>query len=534
MAAQQVLHWPTETDQKITVPYNQASGSIEIAAQQGTPIRAVMSGKIAATADNWLQISSESFVATMIGLQNMRVQPGQNVNGGDEIAEAAGNIKLQVYQNIDPTERFEKISAAAPPTTTPTPEPPVITEGEDQPIFLTPTRDGLRVREQPVDGKPVGQLKLGEVVESLESVADTHSKVGVDGQWLNIRRYDGTTAYTAAWFLRLSDQTMTAPAGETPAKPIATPTSSSLLGMNLDVYHPQGHPAPEAMKGIGWVRIKFNVSFNPENGTYGNKDIEAAYQRYLPLVKQYAGAGMKVLMVFTHQLYGEGAGFNWTQMDSGRWRHLGPTYADFARQVAAKFNGSGLVHCYQIWNEQDTKPEHARAAVPIPAADYGYLMTETIRAIRSVDSTTPIITGGHTTGPGSGPQYAQATLAAMPPDVRPDGIAFHPYGRGVKGHRFSNWGPLADSLNGYSAVLPDIPIWITEWGVLDHQGRADVIDDVTDYAAGFMNIVKNDYPGKVAAVIWYAWADGMDNGFGLVDAGGQSKPRFNDKWRTLG
>jgi hypothetical protein len=377
-----------------------------------------------------------------------------------------------------------------------------------------------------VNGKPLGQLKLGEVVESLESTTVTSDKLGVNGQWLKIRRSDGTEAYTAAWFLQ---------AASAPSKPgVKIEASKSLLGMNLDINHPQGHPDPADMEGIGWIRIKFNVSYNPENNSYGNRDIEAAYRRYLPHVERYAKAGLKVLIVFTHQLYGEGAGFDWTQMDSGRWRQHVPTYADFAKQVAAKFAGTNLVHCYQIWNEQDTRPEHARAAVPISASDYGYMLTETIRAIRAVDSKTPIITGGHTTGPQAGSQYARATLAAMPADVRPDGVAFHPYGRGQRGHRFSIFGSISEEIDHYSPLLPGKPVWITEWGVLDHQGRADVLGDVTDYAEGFMSIVKNTYPGKVATCTWYAWADGMDNGFGLVDFNGQPKPNFSDSWRTLG
>jgi hypothetical protein len=381
-----------------------------------------------------------------------------------------------------------------------------------------------------VDGEPVGQIDTQDRVQSLESPEETARKLGVRDEWLYVRLADGGEVYAAAWLLEAAS----AP-DDTPARPTRiVPAVASLLGMNLDIDHPQGHPDPAEMQGNAWVRIKFNVSYNPDDKSYGNKDIDAAYQRYLPLIERYARAGMQVLMVFTHQLYGEGAGFNWTQMDSGKWRQLGPTYADFAKQVAAKFKGSGLIHAYQIWNEQDTKPEHARAAVPVPAADYGYLLTETIRAIRTVDQTTPIITGGHTTGPGLGPQYAKATMAAMPPDVRPDGVALHPYGRGVKGHRFSNWGPLSESIQNYSAVMPGKPIWITEWGVLDHQGRTDVINDVTDYSVGFMNIIKNDYPGKVAAAIWYAWADSMDNGFGLVDASGKPKPGLNEKWRTLG
>jgi hypothetical protein len=162
------------------------------------------------------------------------------------------------------------------------------------------------------------------------------------------------------------------------------------------------------------------------------------------------------------------------------------------------------------------------------------MLSETIQAIRQVDGSTPIITGGHTTGPGPGSTYARETLARMPDGIRPDGIAFHPYGRGVQGHRFSNFGDLAEAIEQYSAVLPDRPVWITEWGVQDHQGRADVIDDILDYAAGFMRIAREDFAGKVAAAIWYAWADGMDNGFGLVDFNGQPKPRIHEDWRQLG
>lgn len=506
--------WPLEGEQRVTVPYSAASGSLEIGASPGAPVRAIAGGSITAVKDNWLQLSSEQVVVTYIGLQNITVQPGQTVTAGVPLAQASGNLKLMVYQTIDPTSLFEK--PAAP-----------VTAAAAGPVYVTPKQDGLRIRETPVDGKPLGTLKLDEVVESLEPAEVTRSKLNTDGQWLQIRRSDGTVAYTAAWLLKPAAPPITVTA-------TAAAASASLLGMNLDIFHPQGHPDPAAMQGIGWVRIKFNVSFNPENGSYGNRDIEAAYKRYLPHIERYAQAGMKVLMVFTHQLYGEGAGFNWQQMDSGRWKQLVPTYADFARQVATRFNGKNLVHAYQIWNEQDTRPEHARAAVPIPAGDYGYMLTETIRAIRQVDKTTPIITGGHTTGPGPGSHYAKATLATMPADVRPDGIACHPYGRGVAGHRFSNWGPLSEEIEAYSAVLPDKPIWITEWGVLDHQGRSDVINDVTDYSSGFMTIIKKSYAGKVAAAIWYAWADGMDNGFGLVDSGGRPKPILYEKWRTLG
>jgi hypothetical protein len=158
------------------------------------------------------------------------------------------------------------------------------------------------------------------------------------------------------------------------------------------------------------------------------------------------------------------------------------------------------------------------------------MMTQTIRAIRGVDKTTPIITGGHVGGPDSGGVYARETLAAMPGDVRPDGIASHPYGRGVQGHKFSPFGPLEEEIRKYAAVLPGKPVWFTEWGVLDFQDNMSVVNDVADYATGFMNIAKKQFAGTVAAAIWYAWADGMDNGYGLVGRNDQPKQPLYQKF----
>jgi hypothetical protein len=408
---------------------------------------------------------------------------------------------------------------------------------------VRPTQDGIRVRETPVDGKPIGQVYMIDVLESQESPDDTQAKLGVQGQWLKVKAPSGTIGYVAAWLLEAYNgpavnvrAASTNEPTETPHLVIPSPTpkkTASLTGMNLDINHPLGRPSPERMKGIGWIRVKFNVSYNPDNNSYGNTDINYTFNRMKPFIEGYVNAGLKCLMVFTHQLFGEGAGYHWPSMDSGRWNDLIPKYADFARRSAQLFAPTGLISVYQIWNEQDTRPEVARAAVPIPAGDYANMLTQTVRAIRSVDSNVQIISGGHVGGPGPGSDYARRTLAAMPGDVRLDGLAVHPYGRGVAGHRFSNFGALSEEVQMYRAVTPDRPIWFTEWGVLDFQNNDSVIPDVTSYASGFMNIVKNDFPGQVAAAMWYAWADSMDNGYGLVRQNDQPKDGLYNTFLTL-
>jgi len=511
-----VLQWPSDLG-KVSVPYDAASGVVKITAAAGAAIKAAAAGQVTTVAADRIEIASGGYLVIYSNLRKITATVGQSVNAGDSIGESAGpDISLAVRQTIDPTPLLPSTPV---PTPAPTPGAP-----KDK-LYLSPTQSGVRVREKPVDGNPLTQVGTSDVLEVIEPIDAARKKIGVTGEWINVKTQGGISGFSAAQFL----QEYTGPF----PIPAPSPALTGITGMNLDMNNPLGHPSPDRLKGIGWIRVKFNVSYNPNNNTYGNTDVNATFNRMRPFLQPYVNAGIKVLMVLTHQLYGEGAGYNWPQMDTGRWNDLIPKYADFAKRTAALFAGTGLVSAYQIWNEQDTPPAIARAAVPIPAKDYANMLTQTIRAIRSVDSKTAIITGGHVGGPDNGSNYAKATLAAMPGDVRPDGIASHPYGRGVQGHKFSNFGPLDEEIRKYSAVMPGKPIWFTEWGVLDRQGDNSVVADVTTYASGFVNIIKTQFPSQVAAAIWYAWADGMDNGYGLVGANDQPKQPLYQKFVTL-
>nr|MCU0475123.1 hypothetical protein [Anaerolineae bacterium] len=81
------------------------------------------------------------------------------------------------------------------------------------------------------------------------------------------------------------------------------------------------------------------------------------------------------------------------------------------------------------------------------------------------------------------------------------------------------------------AVLPDRPIWLTEWGALDKEG--DNPNDIAQYASEFVELINREYAGKVAAVIWYAWAMGMHNGYGLVGRDDKPMPVLFDRFSKL-
>ena len=152
-----------------------------------------------------------------------------------------------------------------------------------------------------------------------------------------------------------------------------------------------------------------------------------------------------------------------------------------------------------------------------------------IRPSAAADSAVQIITAGFNSGPVRGSAYVREMQTVLPDGIKPDGIAFHPYGRGVNGHpHYALFGHIDESVWAYSAVLPDKPLWITEFGVLDRPD--DDIGAITRYATDMIRYLKTQYPGRIAAMIWYAWAQGMHNGYGIVDSAGQDRPPLTQRF----
>jgi hypothetical protein len=509
-----VVHWPVDSlPARIVIPFDddigngQRSEGVVIDTPAGTLVRASIAGTVAAVArqatalgyGQYVQIGTihqgKHYLVTLAHLKDITVSSGQAVKAGDVIGSAEGSrIKLVVQSPgrgldgyrlphvIDPTELIYWNS-----------------------LRLRAIDNGLRVRTGPSTAFDiVTVVNANDDLETLELHGRALVKAERESQWINVRTPDGRSGYSAGWFLQavapeLIDQ-------------------RRLTGVNIDRDHPLGRPKPDRLGGMGWVRFVYNVSYNPQTKTYGNTDLALTQARYKAFIEQYAHAGYKVMMVFTHQTYGEGAGFNWNQMDDHQWLALTVRFAEMVREIAGQYGD--LIDAYQIWNEQDAPPG-ANSSVPMLPGDYAFLLGESIRAIRSADRETKIITGGHVSGPGAGVEYARSVLRALPPGIVPDGIAFHPYGRGVSASPYAPFGHIDETIERFGKLLPDKRLWITEWGVLDHP--TDAPKAVAQYAGEVVRRVRIRYPGRVAALLWYAWAQGMHNGYGLV--GGDDQPR---------
>lgn len=519
-----ILRWPADAvPARIVRGFDADLGGgrknegLDLFAPAGTVVRAAVTGVVATVVRQptatgygpYVQVSAPdgaggAYLVSYVGLDEIRVSVGQTVTAGAALGTSGQpTVKLVVQQPGGGLDGY-----LLPDVVDPTRM--IFWEG----LRLQPLGSGLRVRERPgVQFKILQTVGMNDPLETLEIHGRTLLKVGQQDEWINVRTPSGTSGYAAAWFLAATTvQAMQAP----------------ITGVNLDYLHALGRPAPSRLGRVGWVRFPYNVSHDPANGTYGNTNLTAAYNRYRPFIEQYVRAGYRVLLVLTHQTYGEGQGYVWPQMTEKSWRELTARFAEMAGVIARQYAGSGLVSGYQIWNEQDA-PAEARSSVSMPAGTYAYLLGETIRAIRAADALTPVITGGHTGGPARGAAYARQAVAALPPGLRPDGVACHPYGRGADpGPPYAPFGHIDDEVQAFLSVLPGKRLWITEWGVLDRPD--DPPEAVADYAIAMLSHLVRRYPGQIQTATWYAWAQGMDNGYGLVDASDRPRQPLHDRF----
>lgn len=522
-----ILDWPVDIiPGRIIRGFNVDLGGgrrnegIDIPAPVGTAVRATVSGTVALVMreqtalgyGQYVQIGTTqngiNYVITHAFLRDITVQQGQAVKAGDVIGSSGAEAMRIVVQQPGAGQSGFVLPAVIDPT-------PLVYWNN---LRLKPIEDRLRVREKPgTEFAVVGQVNAVDRLETLELHGRTLTKVGVEPAWINVRMPDGKTGYSAAWFLQ--------------AVSLDIADRIKVTGVNIDLMHPRGKPAPNRLGKLGWVRFAYNVSYNPTNNSYGNTDLQAAFNRYRPFIEQYARAGYKVMVVITHQTFGEGAGYYWPSMNSDQWRDLTGRLANMVKIIASQYAGQNLIHVYQIWNEQDA-PGGAGSSVPMPAGNYAFMLAECIRAIRVSDKSVSIITGGHTGGPVNGGNYAKATIAALPPGISVDGIAHHPYGRGTKpGLPYAPFGHIDDEIKAYGSVLPTKPTWITEFGILDRPD--DPATQVADYATSFVTHIKNKWPGQVTTAIWYGWAQGMHNGYGLVGADDLPRQPLYDRFLNL-
>jgi hypothetical protein len=519
-----VLAFPT-THQPMQIlatftPVDEATGGAEdnigihIASRAGAQVIASAAGEVTRTwagqgagdlgIGNYVQVTTQydihPFVVTYGNLDAVSLPPGRMVSVGDKLGTAQGDRFLLMVQAPE-SGSAHRIPNVIDPL-------PLIYINN---FRVQPTVAKLNVRSiASTDGDRVGSVTPSDRLISKEPHGRVLAKLGQADKWLRIRLPNGEEGHAAAWFLQATQYKR-------------LQITVNPVGVNLDARHALGTPPPDQLGDMGWVRFGYNVNAGRQSTDADTAaQIKEAYELYAPLCEQYAKAGYKVIMTTSHQTYGEGKDqyWPWGNLQEADWFDLAIKFADVMDAITRQYAGKGLIHAWQLWNEQDAETG-AEASVAMTPEIYGGFCSRVEPSIRANDNEVLVLTGGLKSGPDTGTAYIRTAMNHLAAGVTFDGIAFHPYGRGANHMRYAIYGKLDESIAKYSAVLPGKPLWITEWGVLNANQESPA--DIAAYALDVIKHVKTNHSETVASLVWYAWAESMHNGYGIVDR--QSRPR---------
>jgi uncharacterized protein YraI len=254
---------------------------------------------------------------------------------------------------------------------------------------------------------------------------------------------------------------------------------------------------------------------------------EAFDNTYGPLIKQYADAGIKSLIILNHQT--EHGNAPWST--GGDWISYAAHFGRAARRVAELCAPFGDNVAFQIWNEQDSGWS-ADKGNPNPSArgllpdHFAFILDAASRNIREAAPRAAVVAGGLKTGPANGRDYLKKTSEHLGGRLPVDAIAYHPYGRYVHKDPFYNrqFGTLPDALAVFKHSFPALPLWITEIGVPGHQNviGPEHFDNIALYMNEFVTEIANSHADHVPVLIWFAWTDRMENA-GVLTADGSEK-----------
>lgn len=253
---------------------------------------------------------------------------------------------------------------------------------------------------------------------------------------------------------------------------------SKVSSINVNYRDVNGRPGATKLRGFAYVRFPFIVT---------SAGFEEALHFYAPIIDSLRAEGITPIIVATHQLWGEGRGFDWTRMSADDWNRFTEGYLIALTRVAQRFEGKGIV--WQIHNEEDQASE---AAVGVPAHVYGNLFRKAYTAIKASDHSARVIVGGIVSGTGAGVRYFRDTGIRLH-----DGVGVHLYGVGANG-LYNQFGTIESQLREWFRVTSDV--WITEYGVLDRYDEP--VQRVSDYVTAFIRAAV--FAGAKCAA-YFAW-----------------------------
>ena len=211
-------------------------------------------------------------------------------------------------------------------------------------------------------------------------------------------------------------------------------------------------------------------------------------------------------------------------------------FATFAGEAASRYPD---ITTWEIWNEPNTQGSWR----PRPdSVAYANILKLTADSIRKSIRSAKILIGGLSITGGITPQEFLTELVRSRATVGVDGVGLHPYTFPNLASERGPWvSPGEDANTGLKSLrsiftnagMPELPVWITEYGA--PTGGADSSDHVNEtrqaeIAADAVKTAAAD--DGVAALIWYSYQDtGADPSdpesyYGLRRADSSRKPAY--------
>lgn len=217
---------------------------------------------------------------------------------------------------------------------------------------------------------------------------------------------------------------------------------------------------------------------------------------------------------------------------------LSTQFARWASEVAARYAQKGI-RDFEIWNEPNT----SQFCQPKPdAAAYTADLVAAYTAIKKVDPSAFVISGGLAPGPSHGTDISPITfLKEMYADGAEgsfDALGFHPYSFPAAPYTYapwSGWSQMDQTNPSIRSIMEsngdsDVPVWITEYGA----------PSSGEYGIGSkaQSIELNQAISYVKRVTWidafyiYTWQDtaadpAFASGFGLLTESGVPKLAYS-------
>lgn len=289
----------------------------------------------------------------------------------------------------------------------------------------------------------------------------------------------------------------------------------------------------KAMKTIGVTSVRVEASWQvgqPEGP--GEFDFTSLDQVVASLQKVGLSVDLVIDQTPSWAAVSDAQGDAWAQPASAS------AFAAWAGAVAARYAGSGVVKCFEIWNEPNI--ETFWQPRPDPAA-YTADLRAAYAAIKRADPSVVVISGGLAPALNSGTSYnARTFLEDMYTDGAKgsfDGVGDHPYSYPASPDEFESWSgwsqqsETSPSLRSVMVANGDsaMKIWITEFGApTSGSNSVGVIGQSDQLVQAISQVKKLDWVGSFYI---YTWADlpslpPDQNGFGLLTDDGAPKPAY--------